>query len=131
MAHSPYSRRNPVSFHASIAAVLAAMLAAGLWYLTSGHWTWRPWAAAWLAAVNVAAFAYYGFDKWQARRGGRRVPEKVLFGLALVGGSLGAYVAMQTFRHKTIKGSFRIVFWAIIALQIGLMGYLSYHGWAK
>jgi uncharacterized membrane protein YsdA (DUF1294 family) len=41
----------------------------------------------------------------------------VLHGLALAGGSLGCYAGMRAFRHKTIKGTFRIVFWVIVVLQ--------------
>jgi uncharacterized membrane protein YsdA (DUF1294 family) len=77
------------------------------------------------------AFAYYGVDKFQARRGRRRVPEVVLHGLAVVGGSPGAYAAMQVWRHKTIKGRFRLVFWLIVALQLALILWLAYDALAR
>src|SRR4051794_10997372 len=47
--------------------------------------TWYHLLAAWLVVVNLVAFAYYGYDKAQARSGGRRVPEAVLLGLGLAG----------------------------------------------
>ena len=54
-----------------------------------------------LAAVNLVTFTAYGVDKAKARRGAWRVPEKTLFLLPLLGGSLGALLGMLTFRHKT------------------------------
>ena len=55
----------------------------------------------WLAAANLAGFALMGFDKLCARRDRRRVPERVLFLVALAGGSLGSWVGMYWFRNKT------------------------------
>lgn len=51
----------------------------------------------------------------------------VLHGLALIGGSLGAYAAMRIFRHKTVKGPFRIIFWLIVVAQIAA---LIWVGWS-
>ena len=56
---------------------------------------------AYLAAVNAITFAVYGADKRRAKKGKRRVPEKTLFLLAAVGGSVGALAGMRAFRHKT------------------------------
>ncbi len=80
-------------------------------------WTW-PWLlAGWLLGANLTAFAYYGYDKGQAQAEGRRVPEAVLHGIAVLGGTLGAYAGMRYFRHKTIKGPFQIFFWCVAVLQ--------------
>ena len=76
---------------------------------------------SWLVSINLAAFLTYGFDKIQARRHSRRVPERTLLLLALIGGSIGALLGMQVFRHKTIKGSFRRRFWLVIAIQAALI----------
>ncbi len=54
-----------------------------------------------LAAVNFAAFLLYGIDKAKARRGAWRISEAKLITVALLGGSLGALLGMQIFRHKT------------------------------
>ena len=54
-----------------------------------------------LAAVNLVTFTVYGVDKAKARRGAWRVPEKRLFLLPLLGGSVGALLGMLVFRHKT------------------------------
>ena len=57
--------------------------------------------------VNVIAFILYGLDKKYAREGRWRIPEKTLLGIALIGGAAGAWIGMQTFRHKTKHMSFR------------------------
>ena len=54
-----------------------------------------------LAAVNLVTFTVYGVDKAKARRGAWRVPEKTLFLLPLLGGSIGALLGMRVFHHKT------------------------------
>ena len=54
-----------------------------------------------LAAVNLVTFTVYGVDKAKARRCAWRVPEKTLFLLPLLGGSVGALLGMLVFRHKT------------------------------
>ena len=76
--------------------------------------------------VNVAAFLMYGIDKWNARKGLWRISEKTLLGIAAVGGSVGAYAAMQMFRHKTKKPKFYIGVPLIFAIQIGILLYISY-----
>ena len=53
--------------------------------------------------MNLLAFLLYGIDKWSARHDLRRIPEKVLLGIAAIGGSLGAFASMRLFRHKTRK----------------------------
>ena len=71
-----------------------------------------------LLVINVLTFAVYGVDKWKARRGRWRVPEATLLGLAALGGSVGAWLAMQLFRHKTQKKKFRYGVPAIFVLQL-------------
>ena len=71
-----------------------------------------------LLAVNVLTFIVYGVDKWKARRGRWRVPEATLMGLAALGGSVGAWLAMQLFRHKTQKKKFRYGVPILFVLQV-------------
>ena len=71
-----------------------------------------------LLAVNVLTFIDYGVDKWKARRGRWRVPEATLMGLAALGGSVGAWLAMQLFCHKTQKKKFRYGVPALFVLQV-------------
>ena len=71
-----------------------------------------------LAVINVVTFAVYGADKLCAIRKMYRVPEKILIGLAALGGSVGAYIGMKTFRHKTKKPKFNIGVPVIFMLQV-------------
>src|ERR1700687_4018743 len=82
--------------------------------------------AVWLVCISLITFAYYGYDKFQAVHAGRRVPENSLPLFTLGGGSLGAYLGMQAFRHKTIKGGFRIVFRLIVFVQLAACAVAAY-----
>jgi uncharacterized membrane protein YsdA (DUF1294 family) len=75
---------------------------------------------SWIGVMSLWAFAAMGYDKRQAKRKGQRIPEKNLWGLALLGGGIGAYFGMQTFRHKTRHTSFRIGFLGL-ALAYGVL----------
>lgn len=79
-----------------------------------------------LAAVNVVAFAVYGADKRRAKKERRRVPEKTLFLLAAIGGSLGAWAGMYAFRHKTRHWYFVWGIPAILAAQMALAVWLAW-----
>jgi uncharacterized membrane protein YsdA (DUF1294 family) len=94
------------------------------WFFTSHQLVWLPWLANWLLVVNVVTFGYYALDKYLARLMLWRIPEVTLYTLGAIGGSLAALLAMWFFRHKTIKPSFRIVFWSIAVLQIVLTVYI-------
>lgn len=59
-----------------------------------------------LAVLNVVALGVCGLDKWKARRGAWRVPEKTLFLFALIGGGWGIWAGMYLFRHKTRRWYF-------------------------
>lgn len=62
--------------------------------------------ATYLVAINFAAFAAFGIDKMLAEAGARRISEATLLGLALFGGTPGAYAGRHLFRHKTRKQPF-------------------------
>ena len=62
--------------------------------------------AVYLAAVNLAAFAAFGIDKWKAVRQRWRIPEATLLGLALAGGALGGPAGVRPFHHQTRQGRF-------------------------
>lgn len=74
--------------------------------------------------VNVGAFGLFWYDKQQALTGGWRVPEKSLQLSALVGGWIGGMIAMNTFRHKTKKESFRQPYFVCVALNAGISALL-------
>lgn len=82
-------------------------------------------AAAWyLAIINAVAIAAYGWDKLCAIRKWWRVPELTLLGLAAIGGSVGALVAMKLFHHKTLHLKFKYGVLLILALQVAGLVYL-------
>ena len=86
----------------------------------------RYWAlAGWLVLVNLIAFAVYGADKRRAKKDKRRVPEKTLFLLAIIGGSAGAFAGMRIFRHKTRHWYFVWGIPVIMAVQIALAVWLT------
>jgi len=76
---------------------------------------------SYIVAINGITFLLYGFDKFASVRKMLRVPERILHGLALLGGSPSALLAQKFFHHKTIKGSFQLVYWAIVILQASLL----------
>ena len=85
----------------------------------------NPWALLllYLLIINLVTFLVFGLDKWKAKRkekkdSVRRVPEKTLFLLSALGGSVGALLGMKVFHHKTLHKSFRFGIPAILALQI-------------
>lgn len=75
-----------------------------------------------LAFVNVAAFVMYGADKRRAQRGLRRIPERTLLAIALLGGGLGALLGMLVFHHKTRKLRFRLVVPVALVLSLVVGG---------
>jgi uncharacterized membrane protein YsdA (DUF1294 family) len=90
---------------------------------------WSQAAAIWIAASSGWAFLLFGFDKWRANRGGRRVAEATLCGVSALGGWPGGLLGMVVFRHKSAKGSFQLKFaaaffvWAaLVAAALRLMG---------
>lgn len=76
-----------------------------------------------LAAVNLAAFALYGIDKYKARRGLWRIPESVLLLAAAAGGSAGALLGMHVFHHKTKKPRFFIGVPVMLLLHLVILYY--------
>ena len=67
--------------------------------------------------INIITFFVYGMDKLKAVNHWWRIPEAVLLGLAVAGGSVGAYLGMQVFRHKTLKPLFRFGVPVILLVQ--------------
>lgn len=87
---------------------------------------------AWyLIGINAITFLLFGFDKWMARVQTRRIPEKTLLFYACIGGSIGAVVGMQTFRHKTRKSSFLLSIGAIVLLQAVSIAVPVLSGWVE
>ena len=71
-------------------------------------------------AVNIIAFIVYGIDKLKARKNLWRIPETTLLLLAAIGGSVGAWLGMRVWHHKTMHLKFKYGVPAILALQIAI-----------
>ena len=78
-----------------------------------------------ILVMSIVAFCVCGADKFAAQRQKSRVPEKVLFLLSALGGSVGMYLGMFTFRHKTKHWYFVVGIPAIILVQAALILYFS------
>ncbi|WP_127578908.1 DUF1294 domain-containing protein [Paenibacillus koleovorans] len=74
-----------------------------------------------LIVLNFAGYAVMGYDKQQAKRKNRRIPEKRLFLIALAGGAAGVLIGMQLWRHKTKHLSFTVGIPLLLALNIGCL----------
>ena len=73
-----------------------------------------------LIVMNVLTFIVYGIDKQKAKRGKWRISEKTLMMLAVFGGSIGAWIGMQVFRHKTKHLLFVIGVPLIFFVELGI-----------
>ena len=92
-----------------------------------------------LVSINVVTFFMYGIDKWKAKKSRWRIREAALLGLAVLGGSIGAWLGMKVWHHKTqhkggnrdidnIVGGYQFRFGvpAIIIIQLSIIVYLLY-----
>lgn len=77
-----------------------------------------------LATINVITFLIYGIDKWKAQKNKWRISESTLLVLAVIGGSVGAWIGMKTWHHKSLHKKFKYGIPFILTLQLALMIYL-------
>ena len=71
-----------------------------------------------LAIISLITFILYGNDKLRAKRGTRRIPERVLIAFSLLGGGIGGAIGMSVFRHKTKHWYFRFFNVLGVSLQV-------------
>jgi uncharacterized membrane protein YsdA (DUF1294 family) len=121
---SPVVRRPPGRRHygsprlifGGVAALLVAVVGVAGWHFGSDP------LPTYFVAINAATFLLYAYDKAVAGRGRLRIPESVLHGLALLGGTLAALVGQRLFRHKVSKAAFQRVFVTTAIVQLALVG---------
>ena len=77
-----------------------------------------------IIGINILSFILMGWDKYCAKKDYWRISESNLLGLAIIGGGLGAYIGMFTFRHKTKKDLFQKGLPITILLNIVLFIYI-------
>ena len=78
-----------------------------------------------LCLINLIGFFAMFLDKQKAKRDKWRIPEKTLFLLALIGGSLGTTLGMHVFHHKTKHWYFKFGMPFILIVQIILIIYFA------
>jgi len=112
--------RRSVGWAFVLAAAFLGALAAGA--ALGRYPRWLCWLHL---GMSLLTYLMYYADKRAARRNDQRTPENVLHLAALLGGWPGALIAQQLHRHKSIKTSFRSVFWVTVVLNIGALVYLA------
>ena len=78
-----------------------------------------------LIFINIVTFLVYGIDKWKAKQGSWRISEATLLMLAVIGGTIGALLGMQVWRHKTMHKKFKYGLPLILLAQIVLIYLIS------
>lgn len=104
----PFDRLRPPPLPAGLVLAFTALVA-----MASVLRGWPWWLLGIYAAASLVSGVAYAVDKRRAERGERRVPEATLHMLDALGGWPGGLLVSQTLRHKTVKLSYRLVFWAI------------------
>lgn len=79
-----------------------------------------------LILINILAFLLYYYDKQKACKNAWRISEKTLLFVAFLGGSIGAYLAMTIFRHKTLHPQFYIGVPLMLAIQVLFIIYINF-----
>ena len=79
-----------------------------------------------LVVINVMTFLTFGIDKWKAKKSKWRIREAALLMLALLGGSVGAWLGMKVWHHKTLHKKFQYGIPAIFILQLIVAGVLLF-----
>lgn len=83
-----------------------------------------------LLAINAVTFIVYGIDKYEAKKAMWRISEATLLMLAVLGGCIGAWIAMRVWRHKTMHKKFKYGIPVILLIQIALIAYMHITMWS-
>lgn len=73
-----------------------------------------------LILINMVGFFLMGLDKWKAKHRKWRISEKSLFGVSILGGSIGTWAGMYVFHHKTKHWYFVVGMPLILVVQIAV-----------
>ncbi len=77
-----------------------------------------------LVVLNIFGFVLVSLDKYKAKNKLWRIPERAFFMLSILGGSLGVYIGLFFFNHKTRRWYFMAIIPLIILAQIVFIYYL-------
>ena len=78
-----------------------------------------------LLVINILTFVVFGIDKWKAKQGSWRISEATLLMFAVIGGTIGALLSMQVWRHKTMHLRFKYGLPLILLAQIAFIYLIS------
>ena len=113
---------NPYLLFSFVAVAIVLVIMLPLMLLFDLWWLWP-----YLIGINVASFGLYWYDKAIAGEEKKtRVPELVLHGVDLLGGTPAGFAAQRIFRHKVKKFSYQLVFWITVAVQVVVVAALWY-----
>ena len=80
---------------------------------------------AYIVIINICAIIMYGSAKKKAQtRKDRRISEKSLLKVCILGGALGGLLGMQIFRHKTQHKKFTVTVPLLFVLQLILYSFI-------
>ena len=74
--------------------------------------------------INATAFVIFRIDKLKAKKGKWRIPESTLLLLAIIGGSIGAWLGIKVWHHKTLHKKFKYGIPLIVIIQIVIAIYI-------
>ena len=77
-----------------------------------------------LIAINIITFFICGIDKLKAKKGKWRITESTLLLLAIIGGSIGAWLGIKVWHHKTLHKKFKYGIPLIVIAQIAIVFYI-------
>lgn len=80
-----------------------------------------------IVVINLVSFMMFGIDKYKARRGQWRISEATLLAVAAIGGSIGAWMGMKVWHHKTLHSKFRYGVPIMLLVHVALMAYFCGH----
>ena len=81
---------------------------------------------AYFITVNVLGLVLFGIDKWKAKHDKWRISEATLLSVTVIGGSIGAWVGMKVWHHKTMHKKFKYGIPLVIVLQFALLLFTLY-----
>ena len=78
-------------------------------------------ALIYLLIINVITFFLFGIDKLKAKRSRWRISEALLLGMAAIGGSIGAWLSMVAWHHKTLHKKFKYGIPLILLVRVAVL----------
>lgn len=81
---------------------------------------------AYFITVNVLGLVLFGIDKWKAKHDKWRISEATLLSVTVIGGSIGAWVGMKVWHHKTMHKKFKYGIPLVMVLQFAILLFTLY-----